>query len=202
VKPGSAFALLCLAACLALSCASAPGSNISELMDRLGKVRTAQPPPGQSIMIFVRADEDRAGTQATIYEIEDDGDHFVGVSSGSTRLQWAMYPGTHLFMVLGESADFLKATVAPDRTYYMQVMPRFGWFKARFSFRAVRREELGSPAWEAWQKLELVRCGQDCAHWVQNNVSSIQRHKNEDLQYWLTTKSSRNSAGVLPEDGW
>jgi hypothetical protein len=187
---------------LALACASAPGSNISELMERQGKVRTAQPPRGDALIIFVRADEDRAGTQATIYEIADDGDHFVGVSSGSTRLQWVMNPGTHLFMVLGEAADFLKATVAPDKTYYMQVMPRFGFFKARFSFRAVRREELGGPEWTAWQQLELIRCGIDCASWVQSNVNSIQRHKDEDLRYWLTTKSSRISAGVLPEDGW
>ena len=191
-----------LAVCLALACASDPGSNISDKMENLGPVRTAQPPPGDAIMIFVRPTEDRAGTQATVYEIASDGDHFVGVSSGSTRLQWRMNPGQHLFMVLGESADFLKATVDGGKTYYMEVVPRFGYFKARFSFRAVRREELGGPAWAEWQKLPLVRCGEDCARWVRNNVNSIQRHKNEDLSYWYTTKSSNDSAGVLPEDGW
>ncbi|HTO51921.1 MAG TPA: hypothetical protein VMR50_00930 [Myxococcota bacterium] len=195
-------ALLGLMTGLVVGCTSAPGTNISELMERQGRVRTAQPPPGDSLIVFVRADEDRAGTQATIYEIADDGDHFVGVSSGSTRLQWAMNPGTHLFMVLGEAADFLRASVAPDKTYYMQVMPRFGFFKARFSFRPVRREELGGPEWMKWQQLELVRCGIDCSSWVRSNVNSIQRHKDEDLRQWLGTKSARISAGLLPEDGW
>jgi hypothetical protein len=84
----------------------------------------------------------------------------------------------------------------------MMIVPRFGWFKSRFSFRAVRRDELGGAAWASWQQLEVVTCGMDCSHWVERNVNSIQKHKNEDLRYWLTTASSRESAGILPEDGW
>jgi hypothetical protein len=45
---------------LVLGCASAPGSNISPLMDRLGKVRTAQPPRGEALIIFIRENEDSA----------------------------------------------------------------------------------------------------------------------------------------------
>jgi hypothetical protein len=183
-------------------CAGTPGANISPLMVRHGKQRIVPQGPDEALILFVRENEDNSGTQATVYEIADDGDHFVGVSSGSTRLAWAVHPGYHLFMVIGETADFLSAQVGGGKTYYMMVVPRWGFFKSRFSFRAVRREELGGPRWQAWQQLELLRCGPDCARWVDNNVNSILRHKDEDLAFWRTTKSSRVSSGILPEDGW
>jgi hypothetical protein len=183
-------------------CAAAPGANISPLMERYGKQRIVPQGPNEALILFIRENEDNNATQATVYELANDGDHFIGVSSGSTRLAWAVHPGYHLFMVIGETADFLSAQVDGGKTYYMMVAPRWGFFKSRFSFRAVRRQELGGPEWQAWQQLELLRCGPGCADWVDDNVNSILRHKDKDLAFWKTTKSSKLSSGILPEDGW
>jgi hypothetical protein len=197
-------ALAALALALALGgCAEAPpGQNISPLMVRYGNLRIVPQGPDEALIMFIRENEDNNATQATLYEIANDGDHFIGVSSGSTRVAWAVHPGYHLFMVIGETADFLSAQVDGGKTYYMMVAPRWGFFKSRFSFRAVRREELGGPEWQAWQQLELLRCGPDCASWVSQNVNSIQRHKEKDLAFWKTTKSSYLTSGIMPEDGW
>jgi len=196
-----AFALAALALAIA-GCAAEPGANISPLMVRYGNQRIVPQGPNEALILFIRENEDNNATQATLYEVADDGDHFIGVSSGSTRLAWAVRPGYHLFMVIGETADFLSAQVDGGKTYYMMVAPRWGFFKSRFSFRAVRRAELGGPQWQAWQQLELLRCGPDCASWVNSNVESILRHKDKDLAFWKTTKSSYLTSGIMPEDGW
>jgi len=77
----AALALVALASCWT------PGGQISPLMVKLGKdARTPVPLLGQAVVEFLRPNEDNSMTQSTVYDMRSDGDHFVGVVSGSVEM--------------------------------------------------------------------------------------------------------------------
>ena len=43
---------------------------------------------------------------------------FIGILSGKTKVAHLTEPGEKLFMVIGENADFMKATLEAGKTYY------------------------------------------------------------------------------------
>jgi hypothetical protein len=83
-----------------------------------------------ALVFFTRPSSYGGAIQATIY----DGDTYIGTVSGGTHVAYQATPGTHLFMVVGESADFMSAELLPGKTYYAGVHARMGVWKARFSF--------------------------------------------------------------------
>jgi len=195
---GSGLALMALTACFT------PGSSISPLMVKLGKdARTPVPLYRQAVVEFLRPNEDNSFTQSTIYDIQSDGDHFVGVVSGSSRVAYMTSMGSHLFMVIGESADFMSAELVEGKTYYVLVDPRVGWFKSRFSLLPVRRAQIGSPEFQQWESVEMLGQGPDCVQWVRDNVDSIVEKRNRYLpRYYEDSESVRRAAGLHAEDGY
>lgn len=198
------WAAIALAALLAAGCASEPGDDISPFMNKLGTNKRVPPPgPDESVVIFIRPTDESNSTQSTLYDLRDDGDHFVGVGSAMSRVAWRTSPGGHLFMVIGEAADFMYAELAPGKTYYARVVPRFGFTKARFSLFPVRRQELGGAAFDEWNALELVECNTDCERWVRKHVNSIVSKRSEYLAKWdKKTQRERAAAGLQVDDGW
>lgn len=202
-SPARHWAMVALVAMLA-ACASEPGDDISPFMNKLGTNKLVPPPrPDESVVIFIRPTDDRAGTQSTLYDLRSDGDHFVGVGSAYSRVAWRTEPGSHLFMVIGEAADFMYGQLAPGKTYYVQIVPRFGFTKARFSLYPVRRQELGSAEFDQWNALELVECNEKCERWVRKHVNSIVSKRAQYLAKWNEKgQREREAAGLQPDDGW
>lgn len=85
----------------------------------------------RSLLIFMRPSSFGWLIQSTLY----DGLKYIGTLSANTQIAYQTSPGKHLFMVIGETADFMQADLLPNKTYYAEVMPRIGAWKARFSFR-------------------------------------------------------------------
>jgi len=195
---------LALLALLALAACSTPGSNISPLMVKLGKdAHTPVPLLGQAVVEFIRPNEDNSMTQSTIYDIQSDGDHFVGVVSGSSRVAYVTQTGSHLFMVVGESADFMEAELAEGKTYYVRVEPRAGVWKSRFSLIPIRRHQIGTPEFTEWESVEMLGQGPDCVQWVRDNVDSIVEKRNNWLPEYNSRPDADKRAGKLyAEDGY
>jgi len=113
-------------------------------------VRPASPPAGpaeeQAVIVFLgRA----AG--ALLYDVsEGDEERFIGISDPGTKVAYLTPAGRRRFMVVGETADFLDADLAPGKTYYALVTTRPGWWAARFSFRPVRRAEAETGREATW----------------------------------------------------
>ncbi|MFI5317620.1 MAG: hypothetical protein ACHQ6T_18100 [Myxococcota bacterium] len=196
--------LLATLALLALGGCVTAGSNISELMVKMGTdARTPVPLYGQAVVEFLRPNEDNSWTQSTVYDIQADGDHFVGVLSGSTRVAYMTHAGPHTFMVVGESADFLYAELLEGKTYYVLVDPRVGWFKSRFSLLPVRHNQIGTPEFTQWESVEMLAQGPDCVRWVRENVDSIVQKRNHWKPEWdQQTDFEKKHYGVHPEDGY
>jgi hypothetical protein len=78
-------------------------------------VATPMPPPTNeaAVIVFLAP----RGLPAPVFEVFDDRDEFIGFVDRNSKVARSIAPGTHLFMVVGESADFLRADVAAGKTY-------------------------------------------------------------------------------------
>ncbi len=107
------------------------------------------PQPGKALVVFLRPARMLGdGNVAVLY----DGDQYLGTSTVKTIIPYQAEPGKHLFMVIGESADFMEAELAAGKTYYAVVQIRPGVFGGRFSFHP-QNGQLEKDKIDAWLKV-------------------------------------------------
>jgi len=71
----------------------------------------------KSTIIFIRQQSGFGGTHdVAVY----DGDKLIGILSKSSYFVYETEPGDHLFASYSAKLDFLKANIAPGKTYYVQ----------------------------------------------------------------------------------
>jgi len=105
---------------------------------------------GESMIVFMRPSNLGSVVEASVFDVTGPDTKFVGLLNFGNKYALPVKPGDYTFMVIGESADFMQATVLSNRTYYAVVTPRMGVWKARFSFRPVRQHEIGGGEFAAW----------------------------------------------------
>src|SRR5690348_12397408 len=91
------------------------------------------PEEGKALVVFMRPSMLGFAIQSSVYDTHGAGNEFIGIVSAKTKVAYQAAPGNHLFMVIGENADFMNADLQAGKTYYVLVSPRMGAWKARFS---------------------------------------------------------------------
>ena len=86
-------------------CAS-PKMNMPIPVDKV-----IQPIRAKAIVYFVRPRKDGYAVHSLIF----DGDKFVGFVPYGKKLPYLAVPGEHIFMIISESADFMKQNYFPER---------------------------------------------------------------------------------------
>ncbi len=145
-----------------------------------------KPEAGKALLVFLRPSSYGGAVQATIY----DGAAYIGTISANTKIAYQADPGKHMFMVIGESADFMQADLVAGKTYYARVSARMGIWKARFSFEP---ENGGTSAEElnAWLKeTRLARINDQGRKWAMENKASIMQKHDEYLPVWNNKEKS------------
>lgn len=138
------------------------------------------PSPDKALVIFMRPSMVGGAIQATLY----DELAYVGTISSKTRIAYETVPGEHMFMVIGESADFMKADLLAGKTYYAAIIPRIGFWKARFSFRP-QNGQISEDELQSWLgDTKQVRISDEGLKWAQDNEPSIRQKKAEYLPKW------------------
>ncbi|MEX0830206.1 MAG: hypothetical protein WD032_08170 [Nitrospirales bacterium] len=143
---------------------------------------------GKSQVVFFRSSSLGAAISASLYDITQGEPEFIGIMENDTKIAYATSPGKHIFMVVSEAADFLKADLESGKMYYAIVTPRFGVWKARFSLRPIRRDgttdyNTTTEDFEEWMEdTELVVNTEESHQWFQSNLSDI---KAKQAEYWL-----------------
>jgi hypothetical protein len=179
-----------LAACLATGCAIR-----SDLMAPTGEnPTTLRPQPGKALVVFVRPAFTGYAIQAVVY----DGERFIGVVSRFSAVPYQAEPGAHRLMVVSEAADFLDADLAEGRTYFVEVQPRMGAWRARFSIRPVSAtaEARNISAWLAEAK--VVTPNAEGQAWAARNQASAMKKKAAYEPKWIA-KANRPELRV--DDG-
>jgi hypothetical protein len=143
------------------------------------EARVVRPAAGKALIYFTRPSSYGGMVQATIY----DGDTYIGTVSGGTHIAYETTPGTHMFMVIAESADFMRAELLPDETYYAGVHARMGAWKARFSFVPFNGSDVKDGQEEVDDSRQVV-AGDEGRRWATQNAPSIARKKAKYLPAW------------------
>ena len=168
----------------------------SDLMKSTGQAPASlRPEPGKALVVFLRPEYSGYRVQAVVY----DADSYIGVVSRFAAVPFDAAPGHHRFMVVSEAADFLDADLLPGRTYFVEVVPRLGAWRARFSLRpwdGVRdRGRIASALSEA----RVVRTNEDGRQWDVDNRRSVLAKKAKYEPDWMQ-KPARPY--LPPEAGW
>lgn len=166
------------------------------------------PGTGKALVVFMRPSSFGGAIQASVYETRGTGNEFIGIVSSKTKLAYQASPGKHLFMVVGENADFMNANLDAGKTYYVLVSPRIGWWKARFSLLPIHNDaaakySLKSERFHMWvTETEYVVKGPAALQWYAQHKTSIDGKQQQYMQEWVkTTPEHRAVLTLHPQDG-
>lgn len=158
---------------------------------------------GQAQVVFVRSAFVGQAIQASVYDITSGTPEFIGIVSNDTKVSYMTTPGEHMFMVVGESADFLKTNILEGKTYYTVVSPRMGFWKARFSMHPVRNDESSKFKYDSKDFNEMladskfVKSGPKAEEWAISNANSISTKMNKYLPEWKSKASEKQKAATI-----
>jgi hypothetical protein len=168
------FPFLAVATLLLSACAS------TQMTEVVAGQQVTGPAPGKALVYFLRPSMLGGAIQSTIY----DGDQYIGTVSAGTHVAYHAEPGRHMFMVIGENADFMQADLLADKTYSAVVAPRFGMWKARFSLNPNNGEHADAQVQEWLKSTKQVTVNDEGLRWARDNAASIQQKKAADLPRW------------------
>lgn len=159
--------------------------------------------PNEATVVFMRSSFYGGAISASVFDVSQPRTRFVGVMNSGDKLAYVVPAGDHTFMVVSESADFMKATLLPGRTYYALVTPRMGAWKARFSFRPLRQPDLAGADFADWDKnTQWVETGAEAVAWADRNAADVEGKR---AKYWPEWSSKdvvqRNSQTLNAADG-
>lgn len=152
-------------------------------------------------VVFLRPQTLGFAIQSAVFEIDKETRKIVGIVPAKAKVSYQTTPGDHVFMVLGESADFMYATLEGGKTYYVLVRPRMGIWKARFSLDPVHKDEVTAEKLQAWlDACQLVEISEDTDKWVNENNEDIAETHKEYYEDWMD-KSVEERPKLEAEDG-
>jgi hypothetical protein len=139
------------------------------------------------LVYFIRPSSLGFKVHAAVY----DDENFIGIMPYNQKLPYLAKPGEHLFMVVSEAADFLKADLLPGKTYYIKVIPRMGAWRARFSLAPVTKEDYANPEVQKWIKdARLIQNNDEAYKWAKDNHPSVLNKKKAYLEKWMSKPES------------
>jgi hypothetical protein len=166
------------------------------------------PASGKALVVFMRPSTYGGGIQASVYDASQPREEFIGIVSAKTKIAHQAEPGKHLFMVIGENADFVNATLEADKTYYILVSPRMGMWKARFSLLPIHNDaaakySLRSDDFREWQAdTRFVERSTAADAWYRENAGSVSEKRAAYMVRWNGAFAEQLAElTVLPEDG-
>ena len=160
-------------------------------MEGPGKLK---PDAGKSLVVFMRPTNFLSTGTAAVY----DDLEYAGSLPGDTRFSYQTEPGEHMFMVIGENADFMKAVLAPDKTYYARVITRYGISNFRYGFVPFNGEpETGLQEWlKTTQPMVVNENGKE---WAVENAETIKELHDGYLPVWLNKREDLRAKQTLLE---
>lgn len=186
------FALLLLSGCA--------GSLKHMQVVEPGAVKKA-PSAGKSMIVFMRPSTLGHAIQSSVFDVTNGDPQLIGLVPAEMKVAHEVEPGKHLFMAIGESADFMHADLAADKTYYALVTLPMGAWKARFSLAPIDAEQLTSEQFDDWlgscEWIEKIDSAED---WAQTNMISIVAKQQKYYPLWLQ-KPEAEQPRLKPEDG-
>jgi hypothetical protein len=187
----------CLLVVGSSSCAGQAGEV--KHMREVANVDTRATPDG-SVVVFIRASGMGSAVQSSVFEVTDGSSPvLVGILAAKKKVAYRTTPGRHMFMIVGENADFLDSNLAPGKVYHVVTAMGPGAFKPWFALRPVRGAERADlPGW--LRETSWVETTDGSFRWAEDHASSIQAKRTQYFPEWLRRPPERRDA-IAPEDG-
>ena len=115
----------------------------SDAMGELGYARPHRPRPGNALVVFVRPSSYASGV---LFHVFSDRYGFLGDSQAESWFAAELPAGQHVFCASGGGVPALQASLAPGRTYFVEVSSRMGFWHAGVELIAL------APRFENWPK--------------------------------------------------
>jgi len=161
----------------------------------------SSPEEGKAMVVSMRPSTLGFAIQSSVFEVVGDNPLLVGIVAAKKKGSYEVEPGEHLFMVVGESADFMSGELEANKTYYALVTPRMGVWKARFSLKPVHASELDTAEFNKWlEACEWVTKSPESDSWADSNMDSIQSKQEKYYLKWMK-KESVDRPKLFPQDG-
>lgn len=158
--------------------------------------KTVYPKRGKALVIFMRPSFFGGAIQATVF---DDTKYIATISAG-TQVAYQAEPGKHTFMVVSEAADFMGADLEVGKTYYSLVEARMGFWRARFSLKAINSDITTTQIAEWLNETKRMETNSEGMKWAVENQASIEAKKTEYMQKWMS-KSANDRPMLLRGSG-
>ena len=172
--------------------------NMKEVADEATAVKPRQ---DEAVVVFMRPSGLGFAIQSSVFEIKSDSPTLVGIVAAKTKVAHHVPAGRHLYMVVGENADFMTADLAPNKTYYAYVSPRMGMWKARFVLEPKRPTDLDTSEVNSdYNDCRLVETTPESNLWMAENLNSIQAKRTEYYADWQKQPAEERQH-LRPEDG-
>lgn len=156
---------------------------------------------GESMVVFMRSSFVGSAISASVYDVSTPETKFIGIINNGTKIAYPVGQGTHTFMVVSEAADFMQVTALPARTYYAMVTPRMGAWKARFSFRPLRQNELSGSDFAGWNSgTHFVVNSPETLNWAVQNQADVASKRNQYWVEWSNKPASDRATQTLNAD--
>ena len=140
------------------------------------------PPTDKALVYFMRPRKLGFPIHAAVYDDET----FIGMVPYGQKFPYYANPGKSRFMVISEAADFLDADLVAGKTYYAEVVPRMGAWRARFSLDPVTLDELKTEeVQEQISEARLIENNADAYAWAKKSQDSVLKKKAKYLPKWL-----------------
>lgn len=159
------------------------------------------PEKDKAMVIFMRPSSMGYAIQSSVFEMQNLTPKLVGIVAAKKKVVYQVDAGEHLFMVVGESADFMSATLEANKTYYALVTPRMGMWKARFSLKPITKEQFGTAEFNEWfNDCEWVGKIQASENWMSENINDISAKYTAYYQDWMS-KDVSDRPKLMAQDG-
>ena len=134
--------------CVVLILALMPGCTVSKYMREVQTGTVYAPGSDRALVIFLRPSVEENTYGASVFEATSTEDQLVGILNARNKVAYLTSPGEHIFMSIGQGAEFLKARLDPGKTYYVEITPVRADWKDQFLLRPVKRAEASGPAFK------------------------------------------------------
>jgi hypothetical protein len=179
----------------------ASGCGASKYMRPVSGPEPVGAPPDKARVVFVRPSNFQL---LFVFTIIDERGYFLGDSTGNGRFSVFLDPGEHYFIAWTENTETVKATLAPGRTYYVEVRPTWGMGKGRASLWAVNRRSGLMKKIPSYLADTLVATSDFAAG--QAHLNSLGQQLPSAVKKGLRTynrysRDEKADATLMPEDG-
>lgn len=141
----------------------------------------------KALVYFIRPNHLGWAINAAVY----DDKTFIGFVPYNQKLPYYAEPGEHVFSVVSEAADFLKADLAAGKTYYIDVQARMGVWRARFSLAPVTAADLQNPKMkQSIDEAQVIENKPSASEWAESNKASVEQKQKDYYEKWMAKPES------------